>query len=134
MIQIQSMEEAARLYRKVEARIAAEEEELEQRLAKDKRALEQLATIMRSMLNQSGASSMNVPGVAEVKLVPKRTFGCGDWDMFMTWVVQNNKPELFVKRLHEANMQQWIDDHAGAELPPGVNVVTKLDLKVLKAK
>lgn len=138
MIQVRTMEEAAVLYRKVEAVLEEKEREYKSKIANYQRALDQLETVMRAMLNQAGVSSMNVPGVAEVKIVPKRTFGCGDWDMFFTWLVQNNKPELMVKRLHESNMQQWIDDNKTEEgqeqLPPGVSVVTQNVIKVLKGK
>lgn len=133
-IQVNTMEEAARLYRKVEASLEAKSALYEEATKKEKAALKQLEVIMRAMLNQAGVQAMNIPDVAEVKIVPKRVFGCGDWDMFATWVVGNNCPELYQKRIHEGNMQYWIDQHPGAELPPGVNVFTEHTLKVLKGK
>ena len=132
--QVTSMEQAARLYRKIESRLEEKQKEFDQACAKDRAALEQLELGMLQFLREAGVSTMNVPGVAEVKISNKRVFGCADWDLFMTWVVKEDKPELLQKRIHEGNMQQWIDDHGGAELPPAVNVHTQAVLKVLKGK
>lgn len=134
MATVTSMQEAAVLYRKVEARLDEKKKAYEEACAKDRRALEQLELVMLQFLNEAGVKSMNIPDVAEVKIVPKRVFGCGDWDLFFTWLVTHNKPELLQKRIHEGNMQAWIDDHGGAELPPAVNVHTEAVIKVLKGK
>lgn len=133
-MQINTMEEAARIYRKIEASLEKKAQAYEDATAKEKAALKQLEVIMRAMLNHAGAQSMNVPGLAEVKIVPKRVFGNSDWDMFMDWLVRNDCPELLQKRIHEGNMQHWIDEHPGAELPPGINVFTEHTLKVLTPK
>jgi len=143
-MEIRTMEEACKVYRMVEARIEEKETAYTAAVAKDKLALEQLQVIMRAMLNQAGVQSMNIPGLAEVKIVPKRAFGCGDWDTFLTWLVVNNKPELLQQRIHEGNMQHWIDEQkkladagtiaADNILPPAVNVHTQNVIKVLKGK
>lgn len=134
MVQITTMLEAAILYRKIEASLEAKNAAHAANTEKERRGMEQLTIGMRSMLNAAGVMSMNVPGVAEVKLVPKRAYGCADWDLFMTWLVTNNKPELLQKRIHDGNMQAWIDDHQGHELPPAINVHTENVIKVLKGK
>lgn len=143
-MEVRTMEEAAKLYRMVEARIDQKQTEFDAAVSKDKKALEQLEIIMRAMLNQAGAQSMNVPGVAEIKIVSKRVFGCADWDLFFTWLVTNNKVELLQKRIHEGNMQHWIDEQqkladkgelsADDILPPAVNTHTENVIKVLKGK
>jgi hypothetical protein len=133
-IEIKTMEEAARLYRQVEARLEAKASTYKKSIEKDTLALKQLEVVMRAMLNQAGVAKMDVSGVAEVVIVPKRVFGQSDWDRFMDWLVANNVPELMQKRIHDDNMQHWIDNHPGAELPPGLNVYTEHTLKVLKSK
>lgn len=134
-MEIHTMEEAALAYRKIESVLEAAQAEFEEKTKKHKQAMEQLTVIMTAMLNQAGVSSMNIPDVAEVKLVAKRTFGCSDWDTFMTWLVEQNMPELLQKRIHEANMQHVVDTIGGGNfLPPGVNVFTVNTLKVLKGK
>lgn len=142
-IKVNTMEEAARLYRKVEAAIDKKTEEFAAAVAAEKNALQQLEVIMRAMLNREGVGTMNIPGVAEVAIKPKRVFGCADWDNFMHYLVQNDCPELLQRRIHEANMQAWIDDMEARkkadpdfqyQLPPGVNVHTENILKVLKPK
>jgi len=128
------MQEAAELYRKVEARIESKKQVYEEAVAKDKQALESLQVVMLAMLNEAGVASMNIPGIAEVKIVAKRVFGCADWDTFYTWIVLQNKVELLQKRIHEANMQAFIDEHGGDFLPPAVNVHSEHIIKVLKGK
>jgi hypothetical protein len=143
-MEIRTMEEAATLYRKVEAKIEAKQTEFDASVAKERRALEQLEVIMTAMLNQAGVESMNIPGVGEAVLTTKRTYGCGDWDLLYTWIVVNNKPELLHKRIHEGNMQYWIDEQnkrvvageipATEAMPPAVNVFSKNVFKLLKGK
>lgn len=142
--QVASMQDAVVLYRKVEERLEMKKQEYDAACAKDKQALEMLELGMMKMLREAGVASMNVPGIAEVKIVNKRVFGCGDWDLFLTWLVQFNKPELLQQRIHEGNMQHWIDEQqkliekgeaeVTSALPPAVNVHTKAVLKVLKGK
>ncbi len=132
---IENMEDAAVLYRKVEARVEAKKAEYEAAVAKDKKAMEQIELIMMQLLKAAGVRSMNLPGVAEVKIVDKRTFGFADPDTFLTFVVQNNKPELLHRRIHDANMQAFIDDKQfGGFIPPGINVFTVAQVKILKGK
>lgn len=142
--QVGSMQDAVVLYRKVEARLEEKKAAYDAACAKDRQALEQLELGMMQMLRAAGVSAMNVPGIAEVKIVNKRAFGCADWDLFMTWLVTNNKPELLQKRIHEGNMQFWIDEQQKlidkgeaaptSALPPAVNAHTQAIIKVLKGK
>lgn len=134
MAEVTNMQQAAELYRKVQARLEVKKAEYDEACEKDKRGLEALELFMLQQLNAAGVRSMNVPGVAEVKIVDKRVFGCADWDMFYTWMVTQNKPELLQKRIHEANMQAFIDEHGGHFLPPAVNVHTEATIKILKGK
>lgn len=134
MAEVTTIQEAAVLYRKVQERIDGKAKLFEDSVARDKHALEQLELIMLQMLKAQGTDKMNVPGVAEVKIVMKRVFGCGDWDLFYTWLVTQNKVELLQKRIHEGNMQGFIDEHGGDFLPPGVNVHTEAVIKLLKPK
>lgn len=133
MAEVNNMFDAATLYKKVEARLEAKKNEYEAACAKDLKALDTLELIMLKLLQAEGVRSMDVPHVAEVKIVDKRVFGCADWDLFWTWMVQNNKPELLQKRIHEGNMQALIDEMKG-EIPPAVNVHTEAVIKVLKSK
>lgn len=144
-VHVNNMQDAVVLYRQVEARLEAKEEQHKKEIAGDLRAMAQLELGMMKMLREQGVGSMNIPGVAEVKIVDKRTFGCGDWNLFQTWLVANNKPELLQQRIHEGNMQHWIDeqekaiaqgtvDASSMRLPPAVNVFTKAVIKILKGK
>lgn len=133
-IEIKTMEEAAVLYRKVEASLERRAAEYEQSIKKEKEALKSLEVIMRAMLNQAGVAGMDVPGIAEVVIVPKRAYSSSDWDKTYDFLVANNCPEILQKRIHDGNMQHWIENHPNDELPPGVNVFTEHTLKVLKSK
>ena len=135
MAEVHTIEDAARLYRKVEARLEEKKQAYDAACAKDKRALEQLELIMLQLLKAAGTDKMNVPEVAEVVISKKRAFGCSDWDMFYTWMITQNKPELLQKRIREGNMQAFIDDKTyGGFIPPAVNVHTEAFIKVLKPK
>lgn len=134
MVQINTMLEAVTLYRKIEGELEAKDAAHEANTVKERRALEQIALGIKQMLIADGVRSMNIPGVAEAKIVTKRVFGCADWDLFQTWLVQNNKPELLQQRIHDGNMQAWINERNGQELPPAINVHSVDVLKLLKGK
>jgi hypothetical protein len=131
---ISNMQDAAVLYRKVQARLEEKAAAYAEDTRKEKKALEDIELVMLQLLKAAGVRSMNIPEVAEIKIVDKRVFGCADWDMFYTWLVTQNKPELLQKRIHEANMQAFIDENGGNFLPPAVNVHTEATIKVLKGK
>ena len=133
-IEVKTMEEATILYRRVEDSLEKKAVQYAQSIEKEKQALKALEVIMRAMLNQAGVAKMDVPGIAEVVIVPKRVFGQSDWDRFLDWLVANDVPELLQKRIHDGNMQDYLDNHVGEELPPGLNIFTENTLKVLKSK
>ena len=54
-----------------------------------------------------------------------------DWESMGKFVVENNVPELLEKRLHQGNMQQFLEEHPDL-LPPGLNVDSEYTITVRK--
>lgn len=60
----------------------------------------------------------------------KRHCQCGDWSAFNEWVVKENRPDLFQRRLNNSALLEIAKDTG--ELPPGVQVVSMMEVVVRK--
>ena len=60
-------------------------------------------------------------------------YTCSDWDSFRQFVIDNNAVELFEKRLHQGNFRQFVSEHEGDGLPPGVSVMREYGITVRKS-
>lgn len=134
MPQITTLEEAGLLYRKIEARLDKRKKEYEESIAKDQKALENLQVFMLSTMNANNIKQIDIAHVGRLKVTPKRTYGCGDWAIFGDFVVQHGVTDLFQKRIHEGNMDKFIETLPPGTLPPGINVFTKNIITITNPK
>jgi hypothetical protein len=58
---------------------------------------------------------------------------CSDWDNFRKFVLENQALELFEKRINQGNFKQFMENHEGDGLPPGVSVMREYGITVRKA-
>jgi len=129
-MEIHSMHDALVLYRKIEAKIDALNAEHEQKVGKYVKAQQQLEIVMLKLLDEQQVTHMKVDGLGLAKIVNKRRFGCADWSLFYPWVVENDRPDLFQKRLLDSAMEQLLEDTGS--LPPACKVETTRTVTVLK--
>ena len=61
----------------------------------------------------------------------KKRFTTNNWEAMGKFVLEHQVPELFEKRLHQANMQQFLEEHPDL-LPPGLNVDSEYQITVRK--
>lgn len=52
-----------------------------------------------------------------------------DWESMGKFIVENGVPDLLEKRLHQGNMQQFLETHPDL-LPPGLNVDSEYTITV----
>lgn len=111
-------------------------QELQQKYEDEDAALEQdlkrIEHVMLSTCNDMGVDSLKTDQGTVIRKVNER-YTCSDWDSFRDFVLEHQAVELFEKRLHQGNCKQFIAEHNGDGLPPGVSVMREFGITVRKS-
>ncbi len=106
--------------------------EYEAQDAKLKDDLKKIEAVLLDVCNTINADSIKTSLGTVMRKLNERYF-CSDWDNFRKFVLENEALELFEKRIHQGNFKQFMEDHDGDGLPPGVNVMREYGITVRKA-
>lgn len=60
----------------------------------------------------------------------KERFYTNDWENFNKFVVEKNLVDLLEKRIHQSNMKEYLKEHNGDGLPPGLVAMREYDIQV----
>lgn len=110
------------------ARILREFESQDAKLKEDLGVIERQLIDVCNTINADSIKTRN--GTVMRKLTER--FYCEDWDGFKQFVLDNEAVDLFEKRIHQGNFKQFMNDHEGQGLPPGVNVMREFGITVRK--
>lgn len=110
------------------ARILREFESQDAKLKEDLGVIERQLIDVCNTINADSIKTRN--GTVMRKLTER--FYCEDWDGFKQFVLDNEAVDLFEKRIHQGNFKQFMADHEGQGLPPGVNVMREFGITVRK--
>jgi len=61
----------------------------------------------------------------------KKRYTTNNWEALGKFVLEHQVPELYEKRLHQGNIQQFLEEHPDL-LPPGLNVDSEYTITVRK--
>ena len=61
----------------------------------------------------------------------RKRFTTNNWEEMGKFVLEHQIPELYEKRLHQGNMQTFLEEHPDL-LPPGLNVDSEYQITVRK--
>ena len=61
----------------------------------------------------------------------KKRYTTNNWEALGKFVLEHQVPELYEKRLHQGNIQQFLEEHPDM-LPPGLNVDSEYTITVRK--
>ena len=121
--------EAYLLIRSERDRLAREYEVADARLKEDMAKLEM---VMLDLCNSVNADSIKTKHGTVMRKLNERFF-CQDWDNFYRFVLDNEAVQLLERRIHQSNFKQFLSEHNGDGLPPGVNVMREYGVSVRKA-
>jgi hypothetical protein len=127
-----NVEEAVEAYLAIRAereRIKADYEAADKMLKGD---MGELEAIMLDVCNSINADNIKTSHGTVMRKLEER-FICNDWDNFRKFVLENEAVELLEKRIHQGNFKQFMGDHQGDGLPPGVNVMREFGITVRKS-
>lgn len=113
-------------------KLRTEREQLKQEWsAKDSVFDEQMTAIENSLvdtLTKTGASSMTTSNATIIKRVVSN-YSPSNWEAIYQMVDRHKAYGLFFKRLNNANMKQFLDEHPD-EYPAGLNVDSRYTVTV----
>lgn len=90
-----------------------------------------LEQAMIAACNDINATSIKTQHGTVIKSLKER-FTISDRDNFNEFVRENMAVELFEGRIHQGNFKQFMSEHEGDGLPPGVNVMREFGVTVRK--
>ena len=100
--------------------------------AKLKEDMAKLEAVMLEMCNAVNADSIKTRHGTVMRKLNERFF-CQDWENFYKFVLDNEAVQLLERRIHQGNFKEFMKDHDGDGLPPGVNVMREYGVSVRKA-
>lgn len=116
-------------------RIRAAKQKLQDEFDKKSEALEeQMALVsgaMKDILLAQKATSMKTDAGTVVLGKQTRRYPT-NWEAFNKFVIDHEALFLFEKRIHQGNMEQFIQDNPD-DIPPGLNTDTKYVISVRKS-
>jgi len=109
---------------KIKANWEVKDGELEQEM----KLLEQS---MLTVCNDTNASSIRTESGTVIRSLKER-FTTNDWDNFKKFVLAHEAIDLLERRIHQGNFKEFMAEHQGEGLPPGVNVMREFTIVVRK--
>jgi len=94
--------------------------------------MSQIEALMLAVCNEVNADSIKTSHGTVMRKLNER-FYCNDWDGFKVFVLEHQALDLFERRIHQGNFKQFMSEHDGDGLPPGVNVMREFGITVRKA-
>lgn len=110
-------------------KILREYEEKDDELKKQLRLLEQE---LLAVCNSINADSLRTKHGTIMRKLNERFF-CSDYDSFKQFVMENEAIDLLERRIHQGNFRQFMAEHEGEGLPPGVSTIREYGVSVRKA-
>ena len=102
---------------------------------KDQILKEQLEVVKRGILDlmkSIGADSIKTAQGTILRTVKTR-YWTTDWDSYNKFVIENNMPELYEKRIHQGNIKQLIEEDPN-NIPKGLNSDSQYTVSVRRPK
>jgi hypothetical protein len=125
-----NIEDLVKAYRKIRDAVAKEKEEFEAKIEELEKALEAVSAAILDFCNEHHLDSVKTPmGTVSRRLQTR--YWTTDWESMYNFVVEHNIPFILEKRIHNGNMQQFLDENPDA-LPIGLQIDRKYVVQVRK--
>jgi hypothetical protein len=93
--------------------------------------LNQIEFVLLDECSKIGADSIRT-NVGTVTRSVKEEYTCGNWDEFKEFVIQENALELLAQKIHQSNFREFMANHGGEGLPPGISSIRAFKATVRK--
>jgi hypothetical protein len=125
-----TIEEMVEAYRNVRDTIAKRKEVFEAQMEKLEKSLEVISSSILEFCNEHNLDSVKTPMGTVSRRVQSR-YWTSDWESMYNFVVAQNIPFVLEKRIHNGNMQQFLDENPDL-MPMGLQLDRKFVIQVRK--
>jgi hypothetical protein len=125
-----SIEEMVEAYRKVRDAIAKRKEDFELKMEEMEKSLAVISAAILEFCNAHNLDSVKTPMGTVSRRVQAR-YWTNDWESMYNFVVAQNIPFVLEKRIHNGNMQQFLDENPDL-MPMGLQLDRKFVIQVRK--
>lgn len=91
-----------------------------------------IEAFMLEVCNEINVDSLKTSHGTVMRKINER-FYCTDWDNFRQFEVEHADYDLRERRIHQGNFKQFLSEHEGDGLPPGVSVMREYGISVRKS-
>lgn len=125
-----SINDLVAAYRNLRAAVSAEEEAHEARMNTLRQKLDIISAELLNFCNEQNVDSLKTPFGTVSRRVQTR-YWTTDWEEMYKFIEDHRAPFLLEKRVHNANMKQFLEENPGA-LPIGLQIDNKYVIQVRK--
>lgn len=97
-----------------------------------KETMKEIDEVFLNVCRETNANSINTDHGTVIRQVKER-FVCNNWDEFREFELEHPDFDLREKRIHQGNFRQFMEQHDGDGLPPGVNSMREYQIVVRKS-
>jgi hypothetical protein len=127
-----ALDRLAKIYLKMREAIQQAQQEYDAKIEELKAQQAVVASAMKDQMLALGTESVKT-GNGTIILGKRHRFYTQDWDSFKQFVIDHDALELLERRIHQTNMQQFLDENPG-EVPPGLNSETEYQVSVRRPR
>ena len=124
------IDKLTKIYRKIKAQIDQLTQEYDTQVEVLKAQQNEIKFAMKDQMKALGVKSVNT-AFGTVSMLHKTRYGTEDWDSFNTFVVENDVPDLFERRISQSNMARYLEENP-TKIPPGLSTFSDFEIRVTK--
>jgi hypothetical protein len=94
--------------------------------------MKQIEVVLLEECDKVGADSVRT-NVGTVTRTIKENYTCGNWDEFKQFILQEGALELLSQKIHQSNFKEFMTNHEGEGLPPGISSIREYRATVRRA-
>jgi hypothetical protein len=125
-----TVEELVAVYVKIRSAIQEKEEQHKAEIESLKEQMELVSAQMLEICQEQNIDSIRTPAGTLSRRVSSR-YWTNDWDSLYSFIQENDAPFLLEKRIHNGNMQQFLEEYPD-RFPPGLQNDRKYVVQVRK--
>jgi hypothetical protein len=94
--------------------------------------MKQIEVVLLDECDKIGADSIRT-NVGTITRTVKEDYTCGNWDEFKQYILQEGALELLAQKIHQSNFREFMANHDGEGLPPGISSIREYRATVRRA-
>ena len=94
--------------------------------------MKQIELVLLDECDKIGADSIRT-NVGTITRTVKEDYTCGNWDEFKQFILQEGALELLAQKIHQSNFREFMANHDGEGLPPGISSMREYRATVRRA-